>query len=111
MRPILNSPKKMIINPAILVRKEIFVDSNAPTHVAEAPRRINTPEKPAIKNIELRTTESFFLFNSAEPLLLSFISCRETPDINETYPGTRGRTHGDKNDKIPAANAIHMVMS
>ncbi len=27
------------------------------------------------------------------------------PEINDTYPGTSGSTHGDRNDKTPARNA------
>jgi hypothetical protein len=34
------------------------------------------------------------------------ISANETPDIKERYPGTRGRTHGDKKEIKPAANAM-----
>jgi hypothetical protein len=34
------------------------------------------------------------------------ISANETPDIKERYPGTSGRTHGDKKEIKPAANAM-----
>jgi hypothetical protein len=36
----------------------------------------------------------------------SLISANETPDMKEIYPGTRGKTHGDKKEIKPAANAI-----
>jgi hypothetical protein len=36
----------------------------------------------------------------------SLISANETPDIKEIYPGTKGKTHGDKKEIKPAANAI-----
>jgi hypothetical protein len=34
------------------------------------------------------------------------ISANETPDIKEIYPGTKGKTHGDKKEINPATNAI-----
>ena len=108
MIPIFNKPKKMITSPATLVRKEILVDSNVPNHVAEAPKRINTAENPAMKNMELRITESLCWFKNPLPAVPSFISCRETPEIKDIYPGINGRTQGDKNDINPAANAMVM---
>jgi hypothetical protein len=33
-----------------------------------------------------------------------------TPDISEIYPGTSGKTHGERNESIPAAKAIQIVM-
>src|SRR6266404_7070745 len=32
-----------------------------------------------------------------------------TPDINEIYPGTRGSTHGERNESNPPAKAISML--
>jgi hypothetical protein len=37
-------------------------------------------------------------------LSLSFSSSTLAPEIREMYPGTRGSTHGDKNETIPARN-------
>ncbi len=108
MSPILNTPKKIMTTPDIFVRKEILVDNNVPNHVAEAPKRMKIVENPPIKNMELRTTESFCLFSSPLPGEPSFISCRETPDIKEIYPGINGRTQGDKNEINPAPNAMVM---
>jgi hypothetical protein len=34
------------------------------------------------------------------------ISSADTPDTKEMYPGTRGRTHGDRNEMIPAMKAM-----
>ena len=42
---------------------------------------------------------------------LSFISVKVTPDIKEIYPGTRGKTQGDKKEISPAANAIYIETS
>ena len=39
------------------------------------------------------------------------ISANETPDIKERYPGTSGKTHGDKKEIKPAANAIQIETS
>jgi len=108
MSPILNTPKKIMTSPAIFVRNEILDDNNVPNHVAEAPKRMKIIENPPIKNTELRTTVSFCLFSSPLPGEPTFISCRETPDIKEMYPGINGRTQGDKNDINPAANAMVM---
>jgi hypothetical protein len=32
-------------------------------------------------------------------------SSNDTPEMNERYPGTTARTHGDANETNPAANA------
>jgi hypothetical protein len=34
-----------------------------------------------------------------------------TPDIKEIYPGTRGKTQGDKKEINPAAKAMYMETS
>jgi hypothetical protein len=44
------------------------------------------------------------VFNSLRSLFWS--SSTLAPEINETYPGTSGNTHGDKNETIPARNAV-----
>jgi hypothetical protein len=56
-------------------------------------------EKPTINMTEFTKTvrsrdASFALSRSSE-----------VPEIMEIYPGTRGRTHGDRNEMSPAANA------
>jgi len=74
---------------------------NLPKKVADAPKVIKTTEKPRMKKIELSPTLfKILLFSS-----LSFISSTETPEINERYPGIRGKTQGEKKDMIPAKNA------
>ena len=35
----------------------------------------------------------------------AFSSSKPAPEINERYPGTRGNTHGDRNEMSPAKNA------
>jgi hypothetical protein len=96
----------MINNPASLVKIASLDERNEPIHVADAPRRMNTMEKPQIKAPELSSTLAFSLLKKEFELLAVLISSRETPDIKDKYPGTSGRTHGDKNEIKPAANAI-----
>ena len=61
--------------------------------------------------MELRITVSFWLFSNPSAREPFCISCSETPDINEIYPGINGRTQGDKNEINPAPNAIVMGIS
>jgi hypothetical protein len=32
----------------------------------------------------------------------------DSPEINERYPGRRGRTHGDKKESSPASSAVYI---
>jgi hypothetical protein len=84
--------------PAILVNTIFFEANRAPTHVADAPRRTKIMENPKMKKMELIMT----VFCSLELP----ISSADTPDTKEMYPGTRGRTHGDKKEMIPATKAM-----
>ena len=104
-------PKKIIINPPILDINDIFDERNAPSQVADAPRRINTSENPATKKSELIRTIRFSLFRNDGMRFFSFISVKVTPDIKEIYPGTSGKTQGDKKEINPAAKAIYMETS
>jgi len=101
----------MITKPAILERIEIFAEINDPIQVAVAPSRINTAENPAIKKIEFNKTARLSLLSQVVFSVLSPSSAKETPDMNETYPGTNGKTQGDKNEINPAANAIYIETS
>jgi hypothetical protein len=55
--------------------------------------------KPAMNISELSMTERETLRSSA--LRASTVE----PETSDTYPGTRGSTQGDKNDRMPATNA------
>jgi hypothetical protein len=99
-------PKKMMTTPANFVRIDIFDEINVPIQVAVAPSKINTMENPVIKKIELYRIIRFSLLKKGVLTFFSLISANETPDIKEIYPGTRGKTHGDKKEIKPAANAI-----
>jgi hypothetical protein len=90
---------------------EIFEEINDPIQVAVAPSRINTTEKPAIKKIEFNNTARLSLLSQVVFSVLCPNSVKETPDMNETYPGTNGKTQGDKNEINPATNAIYIETS
>jgi hypothetical protein len=87
--------------PAILLIKYDFEKRKFPIAVAVAPSKTKITENPKIK---AREAAMVFLRTS-----LRSPCCRssmDTPDINEIYAGTSGKTHGDKNESIPAANAV-----
>jgi len=70
------------------------------------PSKTNTNENPKIKTNELITTFIFILLSPP-----SVISFKETPDINEIYAGTKGKTQGEIKDISPAAKAAKIDMS
>jgi hypothetical protein len=104
-------PKKIIISPPIFDKSDIFDERNAPSQVADAPKRIKTIENPATKKIELINIIRFSLPRKDGRPLFSFNSANETPDINETYPGTNGKTQGERKEINPAANAMYKETS
>ena len=96
----------MITSPASRVKTDILDARRFPNQVAEAPRRIKTSENPTIKKIELFRILRFSLLGKAAEPPCALISVNDTPDIKEIYPGTSGRTQGDKKEIRPAANAM-----
>jgi hypothetical protein len=83
----------------------------APIQVAEAPNKMKTTENPKIKQMEFTNTVARFFpdsFFSPWPLCNSGT---EIPEINETYPGTKGSTQGERKDTNPAVKAIKVEMS
>ena len=111
MRPIFKIPKKMITRPESLVKNPSFDASIVPIQVAEAPRRTKIAENPKMKNMELSITVRCSRFKNKPRPVSASRSLRETPDIKDIYPGTRGSTQGDKNETRPAVNATNMEMS
>src|SRR5271157_221426 len=67
--------------------------------VATAPRAIKTTLNPQINVNECSITVPSMRRS------LDSKSSTVAPEINDTYPGTRGSTHGDRNDSTPARNA------
>src|ERR1700731_1980789 len=92
------SPKSKINAPAIGARKPRFWRRNDPTALADAPKEIKTAENPATKaSEEPKSPErgNSPLRNCSMPI----------PDSMDMYPGTKGKTQGDKNETSPARNA------
>jgi hypothetical protein len=104
-------PKKIIISPPIFDKSDIFDERNAPSQVADAPKRIKTIENPATKKIELINIIRLSLPRKDGRPLFSFNSANETPDIKEIYPGTNGKTQGERKEINPAANAMYKETS
>ena len=100
-----------MISPPIFDKSDIFDERNAPSQVADAPRRIKTIENPATKKIELINMIRFGLPRKEGRPLFSFNSANETPDIKEIYPGTNGKTQGERKENKPAANAMYKETS
>ena len=86
----------MIIIPATTLKVSEFCNSVWPKKDAEAPKIINTVENPKQNKIKGKIL-----------IFLDFkISCNDWPEIKETYPGIKGKTHGDKKLISPAPKAI-----
>src|SRR3979411_2241896 len=86
--------------PATQVRYFLYSRISCPTLVAAAPSITKTRVKPRININECNST----VFNSLRSLVWS--SSTLAPEIKDTYPGTSGSTHGDRNDTIPARKAV-----
>lgn len=98
-------------SPDIFVKRDNLAARKDPNHVADAPKRMKTNENPPVNNSALIKTRDLLLPNNFLPLFDSLNSSRDTPEINDRYPGTSGRTQGDRNDIKPAVNAMYMGTS
>ena len=94
----------MMIAPATTLNTVRCESRKLPTHVAEAPRAMNTIEKPATNAIEFRKMRAT---SGAPPP--AFSASIDSPESMEMYPGTSGSTQGDRNEATPARNAIGML--
>src|SRR5580692_8350379 len=100
-RPIKWRPKRTIMAPAKGARRFLFCSRNWPTALADAPKAINTTEKPMTNANEdaIRLPRGFSpRRNCSTPI----------PESIEMYPGTRGNTHGERNEISPATNAARI---
>src|SRR5258708_38733291 len=88
-----------ITTPAILLRIPKYSWVSCPTSVATAPRLMNTVLKPRINMTEWPITVLVRRFSGF------FSSSTLAPEIRDTYPGTSGRTQGERNETNPARNA------
>src|SRR5688572_16272547 len=86
-----------------MIRTQKFPKIAEPIYPAVAPKVRNITDKPALKASEFAITAR------REFAAPSFKWSTLTPDIKEMYPGTRGKTHGDRNDSSPPANAITIL--
>src|SRR5271157_5970691 len=89
----------MITAPATLASSDLYIAKNWPTSVEIAPSVMKTMLKPRMNAAEFSIT-----FRNSCPSW-DFSSSTPTPEISETYPGTSGRTQGDRKEINPATNA------
>src|SRR5258708_34381720 len=89
----------MMTTPAMRASSDLYWARTWPTSVEIAPSVMKTMLKPMMNAAELSIT----LRKSSPSFSLSCST--PTPEIRETYPGTRGSTQGDRNDISPATNA------
>src|SRR5882672_7539397 len=89
----------MITAPAIRASSDLYCANSCPTSVEIAPSVMNTILKPRMNAAEFSIT----LRKNCPCSVLS--SSTPTPEIKETYPGTRGSTHGERNEINPATKA------
>ena len=88
--------KVIIITPEIILKISEFCKRVCPKNDAEAPKIINTVENPKQNKT-----------NGKKLICWDFKrSCKDWPEINETYPGIKGKTQGDKKLISPAPKAI-----
>jgi hypothetical protein len=92
-----------MIAPAIFENRFSFCNKNCPKTVADAPRATKISENPTMNNIEFRVT-----FLKSSERVLCTISSKLYPLMNDKYPGTIGKTHGDIKEIIPNINAVRI---
>ena len=86
----------MITIPAAILNEFEYSKNKFPINEAVAPKEIKTSENPSENKIVLSMI--FFFFSTISPRL--------SPDIQEMYPGIKGKTQGDKKLISPAPKAI-----
>jgi hypothetical protein len=94
--PAKTRPAKTINVPATISSDRRCSISVLPNHAAPAPSATNMAEKPAANQAVVTVTRRGCVPNSSTP----------TPETYERYPGTNGRTHGEVNERNPAAKAV-----
>src|SRR5690349_14091499 len=89
----------MITTPEMTASLALYIASNWPTEVEIAPSETKTMLNPMMKAIELSIT---FL---SKPEFCSCNCSTPAPEISDTYPGTSGKTQGERNEITPAKKA------
>src|SRR5579864_1938104 len=97
--PVWCSPRTTITTPAIRLRTAICCRTNCPTVLATAPKARNTRLNPMMNRTEFSRTDRISLLSCC------FNCSMPAPDMSEMYPGTKGNTHGERNETSPAVNA------
>src|SRR5882724_7694038 len=92
----------MITRPPMILTQGLLI-MVAPTRPAVVPSARKMRERPALNASEFRMT-------ALRALVPSLSRSTLMPDISDMYPGTSGKTHGERNDSMPAAKAIQIVM-
>lgn len=87
----------MIATPAKRVINGTRRRSTEPTRANDTPRAVNTKVKPATKN-----SDALKASLRDAPRSSSAIG---RPEMNDTYPGSNSRQHGDANEIAPATSA------
>jgi len=82
--------------PLIWPRIVAFLLKKEPTELANAPKETNTIENP--------------ITNCTAPLIFDIFEFLLRENIAK-YPGTRGSTQGEKNDRAPKKKAIDALIS
>ncbi len=85
-----------MITPLIWPRIVAFLLKKEPTELASAPSETKTIENPSA--------------NWTEPLIFEIFEFLFIENMAK-YPGTNGRTQGEKNDKAPKKKAIDALIS
>src|SRR3984957_2104316 len=92
-------PNKIMITPATTASVCLYCAAICPISVEIAPSVMNTTLNPRMNPTEFVMTRRISRpcddFNSSTP----------APDISDTYPGTSGSTHGERNEIRPAKKA------
>jgi hypothetical protein len=107
----LSNPIICIPNPTInrppRTRSQGLEITEVPTNPADAPSETKIIDSPALNASELITTAR----RPAGPAPFPrFNWSMLTPEISDTYPGTSGKTQGDRKEASPARKAIAIVM-
>src|SRR4029078_3727559 len=103
--PVRCRPKTMTSTPATRDRVDLYCTASWPTSVESAPRVTKTMLKPRTNAIE------FSMTLRSKAVSCDFSSSMPTPEMRDTYPGTSGNTHGERNDTRPAKKAAGIPMS
>ena len=102
--PATTRPMTTIRAPATSSRTGLWARKGSDRALAVASRRAKTTLKPATNSRVDHSTRARWRCSSARSSPLA-PDLTDTPDIMERYDGTRGSTHGERKDTIPAPKA------